>query len=64
MAKQGTSRLTKAILETADGLHHAGIMDDAAHAKITLRHLSKPTGSSKPMSGDEIREVRETARLS
>ena len=64
MAKNGTSRLTAAILETADGMHRTGILDDAAHAKITLRHLGRPTGSADPISGEEIRQVRERAHLS
>jgi putative transcriptional regulator len=64
MAKQRMSRLTEAILETADGMHRAGIMDDEAHAKMTLRHLGKGVGTAEPISGDEIRRVREEARLS
>lgn len=64
MAKQELSRLTKAILETADGMHRTGIMGDDTHAKITLRHLGKPTGAAEPISGEEIRQVREQAHLS
>lgn len=64
MAKQGLSRLAKAILEMADSMHRTGVMDDAAHAKITLRHLGKPAGAAEPISGDEIRQVREQAHLS
>ena len=64
MARQETSGLTKAILETADGMHRTGILDDDAHAKITLRHLIKPTGAATPISGEEIRQVREQAHLS
>jgi len=33
------SRLTKALLETADDMRRAGILDAAGHEKITLRHL-------------------------
>ena len=64
MAKQEPSRLAKAILETADGMRRTGIMDDTAHAKITLRHLDKPIGAAEPISGEEIRQVREQAHLS
>jgi hypothetical protein len=46
VTKQKSGRLTKAILETADGMHRAGIMDDAAHAKITLRHPGRPIRDS------------------
>ena len=38
MTKQGTGRLTKAIIETADGMRRADVMDEAAHAEITRRH--------------------------
>lgn len=64
MAKQEVSRLTKAILETAAGMHRIGIMGGDSHAKITLRHLRKPTGAAEPISGEEIRQVREQAHLS
>lgn len=64
MAKQELSRLAKAILETADGMHRAGIMDGDAHAKITLRHLGRSIGVAEPISGEEIRRVREQAHLS
>ena len=64
MAKQTPSRLTQAILETADGMRRTGIMSDEAHAKITLRHLGTAAGAVEPISGDEIRQVREQAHLS
>lgn len=65
MTMKKPSRLALAILETADDMRGVGIMDDAAHGKITLRHLGKgvpPT--SQPISGAEIRGLRERARLS
>jgi putative transcriptional regulator len=34
-------RLTKALLETADDMRRAGVMDAAAREKITLRHLGR-----------------------
>ena len=47
------SRLTKALLETADDMRRAGILDAAGHEKITLRHLgSKADTIAKPISGD------------
>ena len=64
MAKQGSSRLARAIIETADGMRRTGIMDAATHEKITLRHLATPTGAAEPISGEEIRQVRERAHLS
>ena len=45
-------------------MHRTGIMSDDAHAKITLRHLGKSAGTLQPISAEEIRQVRERARLS
>jgi putative transcriptional regulator len=39
-------------------------MDEATHAKITLRHQGKPVGVAEPISSEEIRQVREAAHLS
>lgn len=64
MAKRKLSGLAEAILETADGMHRVGIMDAETHAKITMRHLGRPTQTAEPISGEEIREVRERAHLS
>lgn len=65
MAIRKLSRLTKALLETADDMHRSGIMDEATYRKITLRHLGKePLGVSDPISGAEIRSIREKAHLS
>lgn len=59
------SRLTMALLETADDMHRAGVMDAATHAKITLRHLGDTgTTMSEPITGDEIRKLREKAHVS
>jgi putative transcriptional regulator len=65
MATKKLSKLAKAMLETAEGMHRAGIMSDETLQKITLRHLgpdAPPTAA--PISGDEIRSVREKAHLS
>jgi putative transcriptional regulator len=63
--KNKTSRLTKALLETADDMRRAGVLDAASHEKITLRHLgSKANTVAKPISGNEIRSLRERAHLS
>ena len=65
MTKTVPSRLTQAILETADGMCRVGVMTDDTHAKITLRHLGKqPIATPDPMSGEEIRSLRERERLS
>lgn len=59
------SRLAEALLETAEGMHRIGVMDDATYQKITVRHLGvQPSPTTKPISGDEIRSLRESANLS
>ena len=64
-ATKQPGRLTRALLETADDMHRVGVIDAAAHAKITLRHLGERAEPPvEPMSGDDIRRVREQARLS
>src|SRR5260370_14015868 len=58
--KKRPSRLTTALLETADDMRRAGVMDAATHAKITLRHLRDNADvMAEPMTGDEIRKLRE-----
>ena len=63
--KAEPSRLAKALLETADDMRRVGLMDAATHEKITLRHLGDTAGMDlEPISGDEIRAIREEANLS
>lgn len=63
--KPQASRLAKALLETADDMCRAGIMDAASHAKITLRHLGKAASvAAEPITGAEIRRLREKGNLS
>jgi len=57
--------MVKAMLETADGMRRIGLMDEATHTKITLRHLGdKADVVTEPISGDDIRKLRENAHLS
>jgi putative transcriptional regulator len=59
------SRLTMALLETADDMRRVGIMDEIAHSKITLRHLGdKADVVTEPISGANIRKLREEAHMS
>ena len=59
------SRLTKALLETADDMRRVGIIDEMAHAKITLRYLGdKADMVTQPISGEDIRKLREQAHMS
>lgn len=59
-----TSRLARALLEAADDMRRAGILDAAAHEKITLRHLGSEAGVVESLTRDEIRALRERAHLS
>jgi putative transcriptional regulator len=64
MAKE-LSKLTEAILETAEGMHRIGILDDEEYNKITARHLgNQQLPTAKPISSKEIRKIREKANLS
>jgi len=58
-------RLIEALIETADDMRRVGVMDVATHEKITLRHLGdRALGAAEPISGEEIRGLRERAHLS
>lgn len=65
MARKKPSRLAMALLETADDMRRVGVMDAAMHEKITLRHLGDTAELvAAPITGDEIRSLREGAHLS
>jgi putative transcriptional regulator len=50
------NRLTKELLETADDMRRAGVIDPAPHEKITLRHLGRgPDARIQPITGNKIR---------
>jgi putative transcriptional regulator len=60
-----TSQLREAILETAGGMHRAGMMSDENYRKITVRELGpKAPPTAEPITGEEIRTVRERSNLS
>lgn len=59
------SRLAREIAEMAGAQRRLGIMDEATYQKITARHLGeKVLPTETPMTGAEVRAVREQARLS
>jgi putative transcriptional regulator len=65
MRKNKTGRLTRALLETAEDMRKTGILSAGAYNKITLRHLgSKNAPKPLPMTGKQIRAVRERAKMS
>jgi putative transcriptional regulator len=59
------SSLTKALLETAGDMRKGRLLDDGAHEKITMRLIGeKAPASAKPISSDDIRAIRERAKMS
>jgi len=59
------SRLTAALLETAEGMRKVGLLDAATYGKITLRHLDpKRAPKASRMTASQIRALRERARMS
>lgn len=59
------SRLTQAMLETAKDMRSAGILGETAYNKITLRHLgTKDKTTVEPLTGEDIRAIREQAHMS
>lgn len=59
------NRMDQELAEMAEAQRRLGIMDEPSFRKITLRHLgpeAPPTAA--PISGEEIRNVREKAHLS
>jgi putative transcriptional regulator len=63
--KKAISSLAKALLETAGDMRKAGLIDKASHEKITLRHLGESAApTAAPLTGRQIRAMRERAKLS
>jgi putative transcriptional regulator len=59
------NRVVEAIFEMADDQLRSGLMDKAEHEKITIRHLGpQALRTAKPITGEEIRSLRERAHLS
>jgi putative transcriptional regulator len=59
------SRLAQELIETAEGMHRVGLLDQATYEKITIRHLG-PQGVPKvsPIPAKQIRAMRESANMS
>jgi len=60
------NRLTKALLETAKDMKDTGVLGKATYEKITMRHLSLKDKNKlvEPLTGKDIRMIREQANLS
>lgn len=62
--KKKFSRLTEAILETAEDMRNDGVLDEKSYEKITMRHLNGKIPKMDKISSDEIRAIREREHLS
>jgi putative transcriptional regulator len=63
--KRKPSRLAKEIVEMAEDMHSVGLLDRASYEKITMRHLDpKHLPKASPLSADQIRSMRERAKMS
>lgn len=59
------NRLTRAMLETAKDMRSAGVLDEVAYNKITMRHLGvKDRAEVETLTGEDIRAMREQAHMS
>jgi putative transcriptional regulator len=59
------TRLTAALLETAEDMRQGGLLNEAAYEKITMRHLGDAGApAAAPLTGDDIRALREHAHMS
>ena len=59
------NRVVEAILEMADDQLRSGLIDKAEHEKITIRHMGvRGLGMSMPISGEDVRIMREQAHMS
>ena len=60
-----TTRVAEAILEMNDDQLRSGLIDKAEHEKITIRHMGvRGLGMSMPISGEDVRIMREQAHMS
>ena len=62
---KNASRLSQEILEMAGAQRRLGIMDEPTYEKITVRQLgTHALPTAEPITPEEVRAVREQARLS
>ena len=65
MERKKTSELVDALIEMAEGMHRTGLLDDGTYRRIIIRLLGKSAlANVKPISGPEIRRMRQRASLS
>lgn len=59
------SRLMLEMQSLAGEMHANGTMDDATYSKITMRNVARAEAATlAPLSGEEIRSLRERANMS
>jgi putative transcriptional regulator len=60
-----TRPISKALLETARDFRRGGLIDQAAHDKITMRHLGRrELAKVEPVTPEEVKIIRERANMS
>jgi putative transcriptional regulator len=63
--KEKHSRLTQALLGTAKDMKNAGILNETAYEKITMRHRGvEEKVRIEPLTGNKIRMMRKQAHMS
>jgi putative transcriptional regulator len=62
--KKKSSRLAKALLETAADMRKADLLDQATYDKITMRHLGPHTPKVASITAGQIRAMREREKMS
>jgi putative transcriptional regulator len=59
------SPLTSTILSTAKDMYAGDVISKRVHEKITLRHLGEAApGAAKPLTGKQIRALRDKEHIS
>src|SRR5579863_10379782 len=65
MKTKKRSKMTEALLETAEGMHRIGILGDVEYRQITVRLLGEESlQGAQSITAKEIRNLREKANLS
>ena len=64
-AQKKTSRVTRALLKTADDMRRGGLIDKAAQEKITIRHLgAQGLAKIAPLTAEDVKAIRAEAHMS
>ena len=62
--KDISKELDGALLEMAGDFRGTGLMSEATHEKITMRQMGTSEAAVAPLTGEDIRALREQARMS